>query len=275
MNKQEIFKKKLLSWSIKHTREYSWRNTQDPWKILLLEVIAQQTQLDRANKYYQKFIKKFPNPNEMSKATRKEILGMWSGLGYNSRAVRLHEASKILSKNSFDSIYPEFDILPGVGEYTKNAILSFAYNDKVIAQDTNVLRVFSRFFGTKDPQKFILENQKNMLKNIKSRKFNEVLMDFGSKICTSKNPSCNVCVFDNECKKFIQVKQNPQPAFKGSDREIRGKIIKHLIVNGNVDISSLNILIKIEENKLKHILEKLECEGMITIKNKKLIEISS
>ena len=212
---------------------------------------------------------------DRSKATKKEILGMWSGLGYNSRAIRLHEASKILSKNSFDSIYPEFDTLPGVGEYTKNAILSFAYNDKVITQDTNVLRVFSRFFGTKDPKKFILENQKNILKNIKSRKFNEVLMDFGSKICTSKNPSCNICIFDNECKKFIQVKQSPQPTFKGSDREIRGKIIKHLIVNKNVDIFSLNMIIETEENRLKHILKKLESEGMITIKNKKLIEISS
>ena len=275
MSKQHIFKKKLLSWSIKNTREYSWRNTEDPWKILLLEVISQQTQLDRANKYYQKFIKKFPSPNEMSIATKKDILEMWSGLGYNSRAVRLHEASKILSKNSFDSIYPNFNILPGVGEYTKNAILSFAYKDKVITQDTNVLRIFSRFFGTKNPQKFILENQKNILKNIKSRKFNEALMDFGSKICTSKNPSCSICIFDNECKKFIQVKQSPQPAFKGSNREIRGKIIKYLIVNNNVDISSLNTIIKTEENRLRHILKKLESEGMIKIKNKKLIEISS
>ncbi|MDC3103190.1 hypothetical protein OA408_00295 [Acidimicrobiaceae bacterium] len=275
MNKQYIFKKKLLSWSIKNTREYSWRNTKDPWKILLLEVISQQTQLDRANKYYQKFIKKFPNPSKMSKATKKEILEMWSGLGYNSRAIRLHEASKILSKNSFDSIYPNFDILPGVGEYTKNAILSFAYSDKVITQDTNVLRIFSRFFGIKDPKKFIVENQQNILKNIKSRKFNEVLMDFGSEICKSKNPLCNVCIFDNECKKFIQVKQNPQPAYKGSNREIRGKIIKHLIVNKNVDISSLNIIIKTEEKRLKDILKKLENEGMITVKNKKLIEISS
>ena len=275
MNKQYIFKKKLLSWSIKNTREYSWRNTKDPWKILLLEVISQQTQLDRANKYYQKFIKKFPNPSKMSKATKKEILEMWSGLGYNSRAIRLHEASKILSKNSFDSIYPNFDILPGVGEYTKNAILSFAYSDKVITQDTNVLRIFSRFFGIKDPKKFIVENQQNILKNIKSRKFNEVLMDFGSEICKSKNPLCNVCIFDNECKKFIQVKQNPQPAYKGSNREIRGKIIKHLIVNKNVDISSLNITIKTEEKRLKDILKKLENEGMITVKNKKLIEISS
>jgi len=275
MNKQYIFKKKLLSWSIKNTREYSWRNTKDPWKILLLEVISQQTQLDRANKYYQKFIKKFPNPSKMSKATKKEILEMWSGLGYNSRAIRLHEASKILSKNSFDSIYPNFDILPGVGEYTKNAILSFAYSDKVITQDTNVLRIFSRFFGIKDPKKFIVENQQNILKNIKSRKFNEVLMDFGSEICKSKNPLCNVCIFDNECKKFIQVKQNPQPAYKGSNREIRGKIIKHLIVNKNVDISSLNMIIKTEEKRLKDILKKLENEGMITVKNKKLIEISS
>ena len=275
MSKQYIFKKKLLSWSIKNTREYSWRNTKDPWKILLLEVISQQTQLDRANKYYQKFIKKFPNPGKMSKATKKEILEMWSGLGYNSRAIRLHEASKILSKNSFDSIYPNFDILPGVGEYTKNAILSFAYSDKVITQDTNVLRIFSRFFGIKNPKKFIVENQQNILKNIQSRKFNEVLMDFGSKICKSKNPLCNVCIFDNECKKFIQVKQNPQPAYKGSNREIRGKIIKHLIVNKNVDISSLNIIIKTEEKRLKDILKKLESEGMITVKNKKLIEISS
>jgi A/G-specific adenine glycosylase len=275
MSKQHIFKKKLLSWSIKNTREYSWRNTEDPWKILLLEVISQQTQLDRANKYYQKFIKKFPSPNEMSIATKKDILEMWSGLGYNSRAVRLHEASKILSRNSFDSIYPNFNILPGVGEYTKNAILSFAYKDKVITQDTNVLRIFSRFFGTKNPQKFILENQKNILKNIKSRKFNEALMDFGSKICTSKNPSCSICIFDNECKKFIQVKQSHKPAFKGSNREIRGKIIKYLLVNNNVDISSLNTIIKTEENRLRHILKKLESEGMIKIKNKKLIEISS
>ena len=191
------------------------------------------------------------------------------------RQVRLHEASKILSKNSFDSIYPEFDTLPGVGEYTKNAILSFAYNHKVITQDTNVLRVFSRFFGTKDPKKFILENQKNILKNIKSRKFNEVLMDFGSEICKSKNPSCSLCMFDNECKKFIQVEQTRQQTFKGSNREIRGKIIKHLIDNNNVEMSSLKMVIKTEDNKLKHILKKLESEGMITIKNKKLIEIST
>ena len=141
MNKINLFKHELLKWSKKNKREYSWRDSNDPWKILLLEIIAQQTQLDRANIYYEKFIKRFPSPKEMSIVTKKEILSLWSGLGYNSRALRLHETSKILSKKSFNSIYPNFEILPGVGKYTKNAILSFAYKEKVIAQDTNVVRI--------------------------------------------------------------------------------------------------------------------------------------
>ena len=275
MNKEHIFKKKLLDWSKRNTRKYSWRKTQDPWKILLLEVIAQQTQLDRANSYYEDFIKKFPTPQEMSRISKKDILRMWSGLGYNNRALRLLETSKILSKNSFDSIYPDFDILPGVGKYTKNAILSFAYKEKVIAQDTNVLRIFTRFFGIKEPEKFIEKNQLNILKNIQSRKFNEALMDFGSKICTSKNPSCSICIFDKYCSKFMENEKKSISKFKGSNREIRGKIIKHLTENKNVNISDLKKIITAEEKKLNEILKKLENEGIITIKNKKLIEISS
>tara|TARA_B100001121_G_C18680645_1_gene618368 strand:+ start:1528 stop:2355 length:828 start_codon:yes stop_codon:yes gene_type:complete len=274
MNKLDIFKQRLLKWSKTNTRDYSWRNSNDPWKILLIEVISQQTQLNRANNYYEKFIKLFPTPKEMSVATKKEILSLWSGLGYNSRALRLHEASKILSENSFSSIYPNFDILPGVGKYTKNALLSFAYKEKVITQDTNVTRIFSRFFGLKNPEYFIQENEKNLLKNIQSRKFNQALMDFGSKICTAKNPLCNDCIFNNDCKKFFQDTKYTQTIFKGSDREIRGKVIKYLVNNENINISTLNHILKIEEAKLNTILEKLENEGMISIKKKKLIEIS-
>ena len=168
MNKINLFRYELLNWSKKNRREYAWRDSNDPWKILLLEIIAQQTQLDRANIYYEKFIKRFPTPKEMSIVTKKEILSLWSGLGYNSRALRLHEASKILSKKSFNSIYPNFEVLPGVGKYTKNAILSFAYKEKVIAQDTNVVRIFSRFFGIKNPESFIEENEKIILKNNKN-----------------------------------------------------------------------------------------------------------
>ena len=275
MNKAKIFKHQLLQWSKKNTRKYSWRNSDDPWKILLLEIIAQQTQLDRANIYYEKFIKRFPTPKEMSNATKKEVLSLWSGLGYNSRALRLYETSKILSKKSFNSIYPNFDVLPGVGKYTKSALLSFAYEEKVIAQDTNVIRIFSRFFGIENPQNFIEKNEKNILKNIKSRKFNQILMDFGSKICTSRNPLCAECVLEANCKKFFSnTKYTPLP-FKGSNREIRGKIIKFLVINDSVEISSLKKSLNIEDYKIESIIKKLADEGMINIKNKKLIEISS
>jgi len=275
MNKTKIFKHKLLKWSNRNTRKYSWRNTDDPWKILLLEIIAQQTQLDRANIYYEKFIKRFPTPKEMSIVTKKEMLSLWSGLGYNSRALRLLETSKILSKKSFNTIYPDFETLPGVGKYTKNALLSFAYKEKVIAQDTNVIRIFTRFFGIKDPKSFIEENEKFILKNIQSRKFNQALMDFGSKICRSKNPLCNICLLEPNCKKFFQDTKYIQPTFKGSDREIRGKIIKYLISNENVEISTLNKTLEIKGSKINPIIKKLADEGMINIKNKKLIEISS
>tara|TARA_Y100000768_G_scaffold148605_1_gene110937 strand:+ start:1139 stop:1966 length:828 start_codon:yes stop_codon:yes gene_type:complete len=275
MNKAKIFKHQLLKWSNKNTRKYSWRNSDDPWKILLLEIIAQQTQLDRANIYYEKFIKRFPTPKEMSNATKKEVLSLWSGLGYNSRALRLYETSKILSKKSFNSIYPNFDVLPGVGKYTKSALLSFAYEEKVIAQDTNVIRIFSRFFGIENPQNFIEKNEKNILKNIKSRKFNQILMDFGSKICTSRNPLCAECVLEANCKKFFSSSKYTPVPFKGSNREIRGKIIKFLVVNESVEISSLKKSLKIEDYKIESIIKKLADEGMINIKNKKLIEISS
>ena len=275
MNKEKEFKNQLLKWSKNNTRKYSWRNTKDPWKIYLIEIIAQQTQLDRADQYYKKFIKKFPNPIDMSKSTKREILEMWSGLGYNSRAVRMFESSKILAKRSFDTIYPYFEILPGVGSYTNDALLSFAYGEKVITKDTNVLRIFSRFFGVESPEKFILKNEKNILKNIHSRKFNQALMDFGAMVCTSKKPLCNACVLEPNCQKFIQYKKQTQQAFKGSDREIRGKIIKYLINNENVEISTLSKTLEIDESKIKLIIKKLANEGMVNIKNKKSIEISS
>ena len=145
----------------------------------------------------------------------------------------------------------------------------------MIAQDTNVIRIFSRFFGIENPQNFIEKNEKNILKNIKSRKFNQILMDFGSKICTSRNPLCTECVLEANCKKFFSnTKYTPVP-FKGSNREIRGKIIKFLVANEGVEISSLKKSLKLEDYKIEPIIKKLADEGMINIKNKKLIEISS
>ena len=103
--KTKQLKKDLLTWYTNNKRSFSWRNTNDPWKILLIEIISQQTQINRADTYYQKFIKRFPTPESMSKSSLKTILKMWSGLGYNNRAKRLYESSKILAERGLSLIH--------------------------------------------------------------------------------------------------------------------------------------------------------------------------
>ena len=185
--KTKQLKKDLLTWYTNNKRSFSWRNTNDPWKILLIEMISQQTQINRANTYYQIFIKKFPTPESMAKSSLKNILKMWSGLGYNNRAKRLYESSKILAKQGFEGIYPNFETLPGVGVYTKNAILSFAYGDSVLAVDTNLQRIIIRYFGIDNTKDYVRNYSNLLLENINSEDINQAFMDFGSYICTSSN----------------------------------------------------------------------------------------
>ena len=200
--KTKKFKRDLLNWYKNNKRDYSWRETNDPWKILLLETISQQTQLDRADTYFKLFIKEFPNPEAMASSSLKKVLILWSGLGYNNRAKRLYESSKILCETGFDKLYPNFEVLPGVGPYTNNAILSFAYHKKVITRDVNVDRVFSRYFGVDEVKTFIHNNKKPLLDRVSSRDLNQAIMDFGSMVCKSKNPLCSSCVLENNCKKY-------------------------------------------------------------------------
>ena len=198
------FKKDLRKWYKDNNRKYSWRNSSDPWKIFLIEVLSQQTQLERANKYYNKFISEFPKPINMARASKRKVLKLWSGLGYNNRAIRLHESSKVLSKKGFDGIYPNFKELPGVGEYTNSALLSFAYNEKVITLDTNVRRIIGRYFKVDNVDNFIKDNKNYLLNRFNSRDFNQSLMDLGSLICTSRNPKCSVCPLEKSCMKYIK-----------------------------------------------------------------------
>ena len=184
----EKLKIDLLNWYKKNKRAFSWRKTTDPWQILLIETLSQQTQLERANEYFDKFLIQFPSPKSMANSSLKIILKMWSGLGYNNRAKRLYEASKIIEKKGFDQIYPNFEVLPGVGPYTKSAILSFAYGEKVLAIDTNIERIIQRYFGLNDTKDFFIENSKYFLHNVESRDINQAFMDFGSSVCKGSNP---------------------------------------------------------------------------------------
>ena len=273
--RNHIFKKNLKAWYKNNRREFSWRETKDPWKIYLIEILSQQTQLQRANKYYDKFILEYPNPKKMAQDSKRRILKLWSGLGYNNRAIRLHESAKILREKSFNDLYPNFKQLPGVGDYTNSALLSFAYGEKVIAIDVNIKRVIGRYFKKDRVDKFIKNNTKELLYRFNSRDFNQALMDLGSKICTNRNPKCTICPLEQECMKYINEESTKQEPFKNSNRKKRGQIVNILINAEKVHSSELAKKLNIQENKLNKLLKDLERDGVLNISNKKYIEIKS
>ena len=271
----EKLKIDLLNWYEKNKRTFSWRNTSNPWKILLIEILSQQTQLERANTYYKKFIKEFPSPKAMSNSSFEKVLKMWSGLGYNNRAKRLFEASKIIEKKGFDQIYPNFEVLPGVGPYTKNALLSFAYGEKVLAIDANIERIIQRYFGLNNIVDFFKENSQYLLHNIDSRDINQAFMDFGSSICKSSKPTCNVCPIENYCSKYFSNNKSSKEKFKGSNREVRGKIVKLLVNKGHINNQKLYKEIDEDSDKIEKALAGLQKDKLIKFKKNNIIEINS
>jgi len=273
--KTKKLKESLFIWYKNNKRSFNWRHTNDPWKILLIEIISQQTQINRANIYYQRFIKKFPTPESMSKSTLKTILKMWSGLGYNNRAIRLYESSKLISEKGFKNIYPNFELLPGVGQYTKNAILSFAYGEKVLALDTNLERVLTRYFAADSTKDYVKKYSDFLLKDVDSRDLNQALMDLGSSICTSSNPKCNICPLEKNCKKYITKSKNSIKKFKGSNRELRGKIIKLLVMQNQITIKNIAKKTSENEEKIMTAINSLENDGLLKVRKNNTIEINS
>ena len=273
--KTKLLKKNLLIWYKENKRTFNWRYTNDPWKILLIEIISQQTQINRANIYYQEFIKKFPTPESMSQSSLKTILKMWSGLGYNNRAIRLYESSKLIAEKGFKNIYPNFELLPGVGQYTKNAILSFAYGDKVLALDTNLERVLTRYFAIDSTKNYVRKYSDFLLAGVNSRDLNQALMDLGSSICTSSNPKCDICPIERGCEKYILKSKISIEKFKGSNRELRGKIIKLLLVENEITIKEIVDKTSEDEEKIITAVNGLKGDGLLKIRKNNIIEINS
>ncbi len=273
--KTRKLKQHLFSWYRNNKRTFSWRNTNDPWKIFLIEIISQQTQINRADDYYKKFVKEFPTPESMARSSLKKVLELWSGLGYNNRAKRLYESSKILSKSSFDNINPNFEILPGVGPYTKNAILSFAYEDSVLAIDTNLERIITRYFGVDDAKDYLKRYSQSLLKKVNSKDLNQAFMDFGSMVCTSLSPSCDICPLETECSKYFSKIKKSYQKFEGSNREIRGKVLKLLLNEDQISKEELTNKLGEEEEKLNKALHGLQKDNLLIIKKNNIIEINS
>lgn len=199
----------ILQWYHANGRHLPWRETHDPYAIWLSEVILQQTRIQQGEAYWRRFVTEWPTVKSLAAATEDEILRLWQGLGYYSRARNLHAAARqIAEQGAFPSEYEDIRKLKGVGDYTAAAIASFAFNKDVAAVDGNVYRVLSRYFGLDTPidttkgKKTITLLANELLPKGHSADFNQGLMDFGSLQCTPKNPHCEACLLQVTCMAY-------------------------------------------------------------------------
>lgn len=202
------FSGKIISWYHQNKRDLPWRNSTDPYLIWLSEIILQQTRVDQGLSYFNKFIEKYPNVTSLAEAPEQEILKLWQGLGYYSRARNLHFTAKFIS-SELNGVFPQEhdDILnlKGVGEYTAAAISSFSYNHSYPVIDGNVYRVLSRIFGIKDPidsgkgKKVFKELANELIDSNNPAIYNQSIMELGALQCTPKKPNCEDCPFLLEC----------------------------------------------------------------------------
>lgn len=230
---------KLISWYKKNKRDLPWRNTNDPYKIWLSEIILQQTQVVQGLNYYLKFTETFPTVVDLANAPEDKVMRLWQGLGYYSRARNLHAASKAIKTNhkgKFPSSYDSIKELKGVGDYTAAAVASFAFNLPHAVVDGNVYRVLSRLFNidtpinsTKGKKDFQLLADE-LLNKKQPALHNSAMMEFGALWCKPQNPKCEECPLQAQCLAF----QNKTVALlpvKDKKIKIKNRYLHYFIFN--------------------------------------------
>jgi A/G-specific adenine glycosylase len=216
----QIFSDKLIHWFARHKRDLPWRQTRDPYYIWLSEVILQQTRVAQGMPYYLRFVENYPTVQDLAAAPEKDVLRLWQGLGYYSRARNLHTTAKIVVEQHggvFPNTYQKLLTLKGIGTYTAAAIASFAFGERVAVLDGNVYRVLSRIFGEEtdiashQAKKIFTELATSLLPTNNSDTHNQAIMEFGAIQCTPASPECMFCPFGLDCVANATGKQTLLP----------------------------------------------------------------
>jgi A/G-specific adenine glycosylase len=237
----------LLQWGLPQLRNMPWRETQDPWHVLVSEVMLQQTHVPRVLPRFERFVALFPTPRACAASPLADMLVEWQGMGYPRRCKNLQLAAQMMV-DRFDGEVPqtlnELLELPGVGPYTARAVLTFAFDADVAVVDTNVARVLARISGKVLNARASQEMADAWLPVGFSRDWNQVIMDFGATVCTARKAHCEGCPVFTQCvwkggvdnemdpAKTSAFTSKPQAKFAGSDRQARGKLMKALTVSG-------------------------------------------
>jgi A/G-specific adenine glycosylase len=247
----------LVAWYERDHRSFPWRETTDPYEILVSEVMSQQTQLGRVVTAWEAFLDRWPTVEALAAADRAEVVGFWTdnSLGYNNRAKYLHEAARQI-RDEYGGEFPrtpdELAELMGVGPYTANAVASFAFNAGNAVVDTNVKRVLYRAFGVDDSDDAFGQTAQELMPENESRVWNNAIMELGGVAC-QKTPRCDEaeCPWRGWCHAyetgdFTAPDVPTQPAFEGSRRQMRGRVVAALTEYGALELDELGPRIRVD-----------------------------
>ncbi|WP_310558319.1 A/G-specific adenine glycosylase [Flavobacterium sp.] len=229
----------LIRWYLENRRDLPWRKTDNPYLIWLSEIMLQQTRVAQGTPYFVSFTTNFPTVFELAAANEEQVLKLWQGLGYYSRARNLHKTAQFVAtelSGKFPDNYIDLLKLKGVGEYTAAAIASFSYNEAVPVVDGNVFRVLSRYFDVEtdiasaSAKKEFAALAFELMPKDKPALFNQAIMEFGALQCVPKSPNCGICVFNNSCA-ALQKKKADQLPVKSKKLKVKNRYFNYLVVS--------------------------------------------
>ena len=228
----------LIKWYLQNKRDLPWRKTADPYHIWLSEIMLQQTRVAQGTPYFFAFTQEFPTVFDLANASEEQVLKLWQGLGYYSRARNLHKTSQYVA-NELNGVFPanfkDLLKLKGVGEYTAAAIASFSYNEAVPVVDGNVFRVLSRYFDVESDislpatKKEFTELAYELMPKDNPAIFNQAIMEFGALQCVPKSPDCSICVFNESCAALQKKKVSILPV-KSKKLKVTNRFFNYLIL---------------------------------------------
>lgn len=238
------FAPKILNWYHEHQRDLPWRQTRDPYRVWLSEIILQQTRVAQGMPYYLSFVETFPTVYDLAEAPEEQVLKLWQGLGYYSRARNLHTTAKMVVTEfdgQFPHTYEELKTLKGVGDYTASAIASFCFDVPEPVVDGNVYRVLSRYFGVDIPINstegitYFKELAREVMDAENIRDYNQGIMEFGAIQCAPKKPYCLLCPLQESCVALKENKVDILP-IKLNKTKVRNRYFNYLVwLDGNGD----------------------------------------
>src|SRR6478672_88489 len=251
------FSNLLIQWYLQNKRDLPWRKTTDAYAIWLSEIMLQQTRVAQGMPYFFSFVNTFPTVFDLAQADEEQVLKLWQGLGYYSRARNMHKTAQIVASEfngQFPDNYNDLLRLKGIGQYTAAAIASFAFDEKVPVVDGNVFRVLSRYFdietdiSSSGAKKEFAALAYALMPDEHPGLFNQAIMEFGALQCVPKNPNCDVCIFNSSCLALQKKKVNQLPV-KPKKTKVRNRYFNYLVF---VDDANTTLITKRTEKGIWH-----------------------